>query len=197
MADQKCPVCGKKIGGVFGQPEPSGVLLERAKKFDVSSEGMCQNCLSEAVDKQQAIASETISTAKKEAERTIQAAVSKIFVTPAQIAGGKDLGAISGYSVIGTGAISELLSSWTDFFGAQSNTYLSKIRTAEEYALNMLKLEALKKGGDSIYCYSINLTEATSGHGMLMVSVYGSAVNKFAEAADSEIIKAIEIISNR
>lgn len=197
MADQKCPVCGKKMGGVFGQPEPSENLLERAKKFDVPCEGMCQICLAEAVDKQQTIASETISAERKEAERIIQTAISKMFVTPAQPVGGRDLGAISGYSVIGTGAISELLSSWTDFFGMQSNTYLGKIRTAEEYALNMLKLEALKRGGDSIYCYSINLTEATSGHGMLMVSVCGSAVNKFAESGDCDIIKAIEVISKQ
>ena len=44
MADQKCPVCGKKIGGVFWQPEPSGVLLERAKKFGSSGFSVGNPC---------------------------------------------------------------------------------------------------------------------------------------------------------
>lgn len=145
MSDQKCPACGKKIGGVFGQPEPNENLLECAKQIDVAYEGLCQYCLSDLVDRQQAIAVAALSAERKEAERAIQSAISKMFVTPAQPSGGKDLGVVSGYSVIGTGVISEIFSSWSDFFGMQSNTYLGKIRKAEEFSLNMLKLEALKK----------------------------------------------------
>lgn len=56
----------------------------------------------------------------------------------------------------------------------------------------MMKLEALKVGADAVYCVRVNLTEATSGNGMLMVSVSGAAVKTQTPA--QEVIKAIELL---
>ena len=70
----------------------------------------------------------------------------------------------------------------------------SPISSATE-ALSMMKLEALKLGADAVYCVRINLTEATSGNGMLMVSASGAAVKTTAQAP--EIVKAIEILDGK
>ena len=193
MADKKCSSCGRKIGGVFGQSEPSKYLLDRASELGITHSGECHVCFASLVDQHQPDLDARLRVDREQAERTIKAAMSKMLVTPAQPSGGKDLGVVSGYSVIGTGVISEITSSFTDFFGMQSDTYLGKIRKAEEFALNMLKLEAFRKGGDSIYCYSISLTEATSGKGMLMVSTSGAAV--ISGVMDEDIAAAIKALS--
>ena len=193
MSDKKCPACGKKIGGVFGQNEPSKYLLDRASELGITHNGECQICIADMIDQLQPDFDARLHGRSGQTERTIKAAMSKMLVTPAQPSGGKDLGVVSGYSVIGTGVISEIASSFTDFFGMQSDTYLGKIRKAEEFALNMLKLEAFRKGGDSIYCYSISLTEATSGKGMLMVSTSGAAV--ISGVMDEDIAAAIKALS--
>lgn len=88
----------------------------------------------------------------------------------------EDCGTVSGYSIIGTGPISEFFASVTDFFGIQSGSYAAKLKYAEEQAINMMRLEALKRGADSIYCCDIKVTEATSGKGMLIINVSGSAI---------------------
>lgn len=65
---------------------------------------------------------------------------------------------------------------------------------AEREALDALKIEALKKGADAVYCLRLNLTEATSGNGMLMVSVTGAATSTGRD--DSAIQKAIDYLKS-
>lgn len=121
-------------------------------------------------------------------------ALPKMLVTPANISTGlQDLGLFTGYCIMGIGPISTIASSITDLLGAKSNAYFEKVKMAEADALNMLKAEAFKKGGDAVYCCRVTLTEATSGHGMLMISASGAAVK--TGKADKDIEEAWKLFS--
>ena len=173
--DAICPVCGEKVGGGFGKPKPKEDMKKRGISLGVYQEGMCAFCLADAPSK------------------AISDVALKMFSSPSPVPiDGEDCGLVTGYCILGTGPLSSLFSSVTDTFGIKSNAYLEKARTAEKEALSMMKLEALKLGADAVYCVRINLTEATSGNGMLMVSVSGAAVKTPAPAP--EIVKAIEIL---
>lgn len=103
--------------------------------------------------------------------------IDDMFITALQPRGTeKDCGFVSGYCILGTGPISSLLSSITDFFGMRSNAFSAKAKEAEKSALEMMKREALQRGANAVYGARITLTEATSGQGMLMVSASGSAM---------------------
>ena len=103
------------------------------------------------------------------------------------------MGLVTGYCILGTGPFTALFSAVTDTFGIKSNAYLEKARAAEQEALNSLKIEALKKGADAIYCLRLSLTEATAGNGMLMVTVTGAATKTGKD--DPNIQKAIEYLN--
>ncbi len=193
-----CVVCGKKIGWGFDSvSRPKESAVERGKKAGVYQDGMCNVCLGEALDKLvkearererakagQALDQEKTANIQRAAAQFVKEktgleyeAVKGVFITPAQKpAEAVDLGLVTGYCVLGTGPASSVASSWTDLFGKQSAAYLDKIDMAEEYALVMLRAKTLKMGGSAVYNVCVNLTEATAGHGMLMVSVSGSAV---------------------
>lgn len=178
MSEGKCAVCGNKIGGLFGLEKPTDEAIEKATSFGVYTEGSCFSCTVKAIN-QYAIKHGGTAEDREGfiAEEKVRAALKKVFCTPlSQLSVGTDLGLVTGYCVMGTGPIAEFLSSWADFFGSKSNSYLSKIRKAEKHALDMLKAEAIKKGGNAVYCCHISLSEATSGHGMLMVSATGAAI---------------------
>ena len=188
MADSICPVCGEKVGGLTGMRKPTANMILEAKAVDVYKEGMCASCLAKALtgglSKQEELA---------KANAKIQEAVDKVFVSPAQIPdNATDLGLVTGYCILGTGPFSALFSSVTDIFGMKSNAYYGKAQKAEKEALSLLKLNALEKGADAVYCIRVNLTEATSGNGMLMVSVAGAAVK--TASPNEKILEAIEIL---
>lgn len=185
-----CPVCGEKVGGLTGMPKPGADLKERGISSGVYQDDMCATCLSRAL--RGVVPQKTEEEIKKEAQ-TINDAVLKMFSSPSPVpAAGEDRGLVTGYCILGTGPLTSLFSAVTDTFGMKSNAYLEKARAAEKEALTMMKLEALKLGADAVYRVRINLTEATSGNGMLMVSVSGAAVKTAAPAP--EIVKAIEML---
>mgnify|MGYP000984180998 CR=1 FL=1 len=195
-----CPVCGKKVtsfGGLFSEVPPREEALEQGKALDLYQDGMCASCLDSAFDELEK------KNKQREKEDIIaqkdtgisNAILQKIFISPAiSPSGTQDLGLITGYCIMGTGPISAIASSITDAFGAKSNAYLEKVRLAETAALNMLKAEALKKRADAVYSVRVNLTEATSGHEMLMVSASGSAVK--TGKADKDIEEAWKLFSS-
>ena len=187
---EKCPVCGERVGGLTGMPKPGEDLKNKGISYGVYQEGMCTTCLSRAL--RGVVPQKTEEEIRKEAQ-TINNAVPKMFSSPSPVpAAGEDRGLVTGYCILGTGPLTSLFSAVTDTFGMKSNAYLEKARAAEKEALSMMKLEALKLGADAVYCVRINLTEATSGNGMLMVSASGAAVKTAAPAP--EIVKAIEIL---
>ena len=196
MADQLCSACGKKIGGVFGQAVPSQAMLDRANKYGVCSDGFCQMCLMDVIDKHQMDENYESNEVKNELKRILLAAMSEVFITPAQPTEGRDCGLILGYSAMPGFMMSDLANSWSDFWGLYPNTSMQIVREAEESALSMLKLEALKKGGDSVYCCKLSFTEMKKDPCMLMVSASGTAVNRQKKPIRTDVVKAIEFFSN-
>lgn len=204
---EKCPICSGKVGGILGLTAPSIDLINFAKKTDIYKDGMCLNCLNAALaqykerdqekKKDIFLQQKIVQSLSQEPSISpvLEKALKKLFITPASNFNNDcDLGLITGYCIIGTGPISAIMSSWTDFLGKTSNAYLEKIRNAEASALAMLGMEAFKKGGDAVYCCRITLTEATSGHGMLMVSASGAAVK--TGNADKDIEEAWSLFSS-
>ena len=86
------------------------------------------------------------------------------------------LGLVTGQSVTGTGVFSEFASSWTDFFGAQSNAYNKKIAGGETICQTQLRLKCIEMGGNAILAVDIDYAEVGGGKGMLMVCMTGTAV---------------------
>ena len=173
-----CPVCGEKIGGLTGLPRPGSEMKEKGIASGVYVDDMCATCLSRALRGEAPRKTEEELRAEfEERQKKMDALpLHQIFLSPSPVPeGAQDKGLVTGYCILGTGPLSALCSSVTDFLGAKSNVYLEKARIAEREALKSLKIEALKAGGDAVYCLRVNLTEATSGQGMLMVSVSGAA----------------------
>lgn len=188
---EKCPVCESKIGGLFGLEKPPQDVIERAQAMGLYKDGICYSCLSKSINNY--LLSDENREHSSRLSKHMDAVLSKMLVTPGNISDGfLDIGLITGYCVMGTGPISTVASAFTDAFGMKSNAYLEKIRLAETEALNMLKVEALKKRADAVYNVRINLAEATSGHGMIMLSASGSAVNTGkADAGIEEVWKIL------
>lgn len=167
-----CPVCGERVGGLAGRRMPDESMIRKARAAGLYREGMCASCLARA-----------FSPAEEEQAR-MQDAAENFFLSPAPVPeGATDLGLVTGYCILGTGPLSALFSSVTDVFGLKSSAYNEKAQAAEREALALLRENALRKGADAVYCIRINLTEATSGKGMLMMSVSGAAVRRAAPAA--------------
>ena len=85
-------------------------------------------------------------------------------------------GIITGQSVIGTGVISEFKSSFSDFFGLKSNSFISKIAEGEKDCFYQLRMKALKLGCNAIIATDIDYGELGSLKGMIMVCAAGTAV---------------------
>jgi uncharacterized protein YbjQ (UPF0145 family) len=81
-----------------------------------------------------------------------------------------------GQSVTGTGVFAEFTSSWTDFFGAQSNAYNQKIAAGEMICQTQLRLKCVELGGNAILAIDIDYAEVGGLKGMLMVCMTGTAV---------------------
>lgn len=188
---EKCPVCGQSVGGLTGMPKPGKDLKEKGISLGVYEDGMCASCLSRALKgKVTEKTDEEINMGNK----AIRTALPRVFVSPSSIPDGvSDMGLVTGYCILGTGPFTALFSGVTDTFGMRSNAYMQKARDAEREALDALKIEALKKGADAVYCLRLSLTEATAGNGMLMVTVTGAATKT---GKDEPVIqKAIEYLN--
>jgi uncharacterized protein YbjQ (UPF0145 family) len=104
------------------------------------------------------------------------------------------IGIITAQSVMGTGVISEISSSFTDFFGAQSGAYNKKLQAGENTCMNILRKKAIDLGGNAIIGVDIDYSEAGGDKGMLMICMAGTAVylkNPEVCVSDPERIKKL------
>lgn len=85
-------------------------------------------------------------------------------------------GLVTAQSVIGTGLVSQIASSFTDLFGAQSGVYTGKLRSSEELCKAILRAETLRQGGNAIVAADLDYAEVGGSHAMLMVCMTGTAV---------------------
>lgn len=170
----KCEICGTKIGGMLGAIQANKDFYDRAKAVElILPENLCVQCAEDKVGNAEYHYSRE---KNKKNDEELKQKLDSIFISPMPVPDNmQDCGLITGYSILGTGPLTTFVSSWTDFFGEESKAYHSKIKESENFAIMRMKLEAIKMSCSSVYNIRINIQEATSGHGMIMVSVSGAA----------------------
>lgn len=88
-----------------------------------------------------------------------------------------NVGFVSAHVVGGTNIFSDLLASFSDFFGGRSATYKSKLASIKLEAIKELMEEAQRMGGDGIVGVSVDFDEISGNNkSMFMVTVVGTAV---------------------
>lgn len=189
---EKCSWCGKRFTGIFKVKHITEEGIEKFKKIGVDASLLCFDCATIIHEKRQNEIKNKIKEKKEELVHNVLA-----FTTPFPPSwDAKIHGIVSGYSVIGTGPIVNLASTCTDFLGKESLAYLEKIRKGENNALYMAKYETLKKGGNAIAGCSLSITEASAGHGMLMISCVGTAISYGKRTNNlshlNELVEALE-----
>ncbi|HVI46520.1 MAG TPA: heavy metal-binding domain-containing protein [Chitinophaga sp.] len=173
-----CPNCGTKIkSGIFGSNE----LLSAEKCALISEMNStpkttgCEKCSG-------AIYNNAIAAFRKKREEMlakIQQHIHHIPIVTAQNPYGweyKTLSIVTGQSTTGTGVFAEISSSWTDFFGMQSNAYNRKIAHGESLCAQQVRQKAIQVGGNAIIAADIDYTELGAEKGMIMVAMSGTAI---------------------
>lgn len=168
-----CPRCGKSMGGFAGYwtaADESRLAPLREQGVDIPH-GLCRTCSIPYLEQ------------KEKPGETSQAPtfipdISIYTFNPYKENTYQNVGLASAHVALGTGLISQIASSWTDFLGAQSETYSKKMTEAEGACLAKLKIRAHTMGADAVIGMHTTYTELTSGRGMLMVCMTGTAVKK-------------------
>lgn len=177
MASDHCPLCHEKIGSMFGVEALQSHLAERLAALGLYTPGMCRACAIRA--KNDAI--ERLNTECESVKAKIQAIQSPVLghfhvstLDMPRDGAHTELGLVTGHSILGTGPLSSLLVSVTDFFGVESGAYQEKVCQAQNSALWQAKRDAVTLGGNAIYGVRINVTEATAGDGMISGAGHGA-----------------------
>lgn len=174
---KKCTQCGENIGGFMGSVEGDASAIQFCNDYGIKvPTPICRVCLIPLTREARA---KKNGPGEEDEKQKAYAAAARIQIctlptlpeTPFQI-----LGIASSHVALGTGVISQIFSSWTDFFGEQSETYNKKMREAEDACLTKLKIRAHEMGASAVIGVQTTYTELTSGHGMLMVCMTGTAV---------------------
>ena len=176
---ESCSVCGKKFSGFMS----AKIVCDSTKRdfaaYGKDVSGICEKCCSSLKDNLLKEVEAQKNELAKQVEETKNALLREVSVstTPHDHKwDDKIKGIVTGYSVIGTGPLTEITSAWTDFLGIESGSYLKKIRLGEESAISMAKFQTVQMGANFISGANISIAEATKGNGMIMVSFVGTAV---------------------
>lgn len=169
-----CRKCKKEIGGFFGAKKALPVTIENAVKRGIDPNSLCDDCLQYEVDNTR---DPFVTDEEHERTNALQGMVISTANHPAEWT--KDIvGVVNGFSIIGTGILSDFFSTFTDFFGAESRSYHDKLVRAKNNAILRAKEEALTMGANMIFGLQVNITEISTGHGMLLVAVTGTALKR-------------------
>lgn len=110
----------------------------------------------------------------------------------------KIVGMVTAQSTTGTGAITEFVTSFTDFAGGQSSRMNNKLKGGERLCFQQLRYNAADLGANAVIGTDIDYTEVGGDKGMLMVCMSGTAIilnnpeilsDKTAEAVKQILIK--------
>jgi uncharacterized protein YbjQ (UPF0145 family) len=111
------------------------------------------------------------------------------------------LGMVTGQSTIGTGVITEISSSFTDFFGEESGRHNKKIKEGEQKCYLQLRKQVLDLGGNAVIATDIDYSELGSFKGMIMVCMAGTAVKlnnpEILGVEKSRLIKELVLVNER
>ncbi|SIT91971.1 YbjQ family protein [Pontibacter indicus] len=212
----ECPNCDSKLktSGLIG----TNKLISRRfvpiiKEFSGSSHDYyCEKCAQRLYE----VAKGKFFTERNSLDKLIESIVDSVPVISLQSPHRWEydvLDMVTGQSTTGTGVLSELKSSFTDFFGMQSGAYSSKISNGENLCLAQLRLKCIQLGGNAVIGADIDYAEVGGDKGMLMVCMTGTAVKihntevlgkkrvdslaKLSEAVERrEYLRSIDVTSN-
>lgn len=88
----------------------------------------------------------------------------------------RPLALVTAQAIIGTGLLSEMASSFADFFGRGSIALRDKLRIGEENCRSALRLDALRVGGHAVIAVQVSYAEVGGSKEMLMVCMAGTAI---------------------
>lgn len=191
MSDaEKCCVCGNKFTGLFKADRPSDSAVQALKQLGKNVDDYCLQCFVKKRAEVENDIEANIEELKTKLKSVTEEELEKIqvFTTPPPEDWKFEIkGIVSGYSVIGTGPFTEIASAFTDLFGQESVAYFEKIRTGEARAINVAKMESLKKGGNALSGVTLTVTEATRGNGMLIISCVGTAIKHINDTEEKSL----------
>ncbi|MBD2846794.1 YbjQ family protein [Paenibacillus sp. IB182496] len=84
------------------------------------------------------------------------------------------VGVVTGEAIMGANVVRDFFASITDVVGGRSGSYESKLKEARDIAINEMKDQAHRMGGNAIV--GIDIDYEVIRDGMLMVAVSGTAV---------------------
>lgn len=141
-----CPNCNAEIktGFLKNNRLVDEKLTNCIHEFtDNKAESYCAHCLTELLLQAKSNYRKEVDELKKFLEGAIST-ISIVTVHSPYNWEYEILGMVSAQSVIGTGVISEIASSWTDFFGKESNSFNDKIKKGEDNCMNQQRSKAIK-----------------------------------------------------
>ncbi|HEY6614348.1 MAG TPA: heavy metal-binding domain-containing protein [Vicinamibacterales bacterium] len=86
------------------------------------------------------------------------------------------LGIVTGEAIVGANIFRDLFANIRDIVGGRSAAYEQELARARTIALDELKMAAQQLGADAVVGVDLDYEVLGANHGMLMVSVSGTAV---------------------
>jgi uncharacterized protein YbjQ (UPF0145 family) len=167
-----CEVCKTNVGSIFGTRQVDLGEIKKIKDAGIDiPDVLCYKCYTPYFEK--------LNMLKGEEENIVKNIVDKIIVCtilPYSYNEYEIIGIVSAYIALGTGPFNQILSSVTDFFGVQSESYNAKMTEAESACITKLKMKAAKSGATAVVGVQTTFTELTHGHGILLLSMSGTAI---------------------
>lgn len=162
--------------GLFNNPiskESESILIREFTENQ--SPAHCSKCAPELLNKAVFNAKQEFEEAKEAFEKIIPL-IPILSIHHPQGWEYHSIGIVTGQSVTGTGVLSEISSSFTDFFGSQSGAFSSKLAKGETLCMNQLRVKAIQQDCNAIIGTDIDYAEVGGLKGMLMVCMTGTAV---------------------
>lgn len=172
-----CMECSSKMEGLFSSKQASNEVVQKLNQFCHVKEVICSKCAVKIAN--QEIENRECSLTELNMQIDLASMeIAKDFIVSSSAAPStaQMKGLVTGYSALGTGVLTEIASTFTDAFGAQSESYQIKLRESENFARQDLIAKAINLDATAIYDTRLQITEATSGKGILLVCFCGSAV---------------------
>lgn len=155
----RCSMCGKKSG--FFDP----VLNSYENKL------LCQACRDKLISNEKA--------KKQEFKQKLEEGILSVLVVTTETIPGKRItkifNMITSEQVIGTGWLTEQLSTISDTFGTTSEAYQNKFIDVKELAYKHIRYQAYKLGANAIVATEVKYF-VTGGKNMIMFAISGTPV---------------------
>jgi uncharacterized protein YbjQ (UPF0145 family) len=179
MSDlKKCPNCNSELkkGLIKNVELLSSVEIDLINEYnDDKSEAFCSKCgkdfLKVSIDK---LKKERIKLGKE-----IQDSIASIPVITTHSPLNWDydvLEMVTAQSATGTGFLTEIVSTFTDIVGDQSEMHNKKLKGGENICFAQLRKQVLDLGGNAVIATDIDYSEIGGNRGILMVCMAGTAI---------------------